>query len=125
MGFIDAGIDIDPYGIQMLLDYMKLHDADIIAGSKLHPESKVNYPTARKILSWDYRTLTHLLFGFNVKDTQVGLKLFKGEVVRNVFPRLLVKKFAFDVETLAVAYSLRYTRIYEAPIKLDFSDATK
>ena len=31
-----------------------------------------------------------------------------------------MKQFAFDVETLAVAYKLGYTRIYEAPIKLNF-----
>jgi len=122
VGFIDAGMDINPSAFFILLDFMKLHNADIIVGSKLHPDSVVRYPVKRRILSWGYRVFTHLLFGFNVKDTQVGLKLFKREVVRSVFPRLLIKQFAFDVETLAVAYSLGYTRIYEAPIKLTFKD---
>lgn len=122
IGFIDAGMDIDPSGVSMLLNYMKLYDADIVVGSKLHPDSIVSYPMRRKILSWGYRTFTHLLFGFNIKDTQVGLKLFKRKVVRNVFPKLLVKQFAFDVETLAVAYSHGYTKIYEAPVKLTFRD---
>lgn len=122
IGFIDAGMDIDPSSFSILLDFMKLHNADIVVGSKLHPDSVVSYPLKRRILSWGYRTLTHLLFGFNVRDTQVGLKLFKKEVVESVFPRLLVKQFAFDVEILAVAYSLGYTRIYEAPIRLMFKD---
>jgi glycosyltransferase involved in cell wall biosynthesis len=73
-----------------------------------------------KILSWGYRTFTHLLFGFSVRDTQVGLKIFKRQVAKDVFPRLLVKRFAFDVEALAVSYALGYKKIYEAPIKLKF-----
>lgn len=121
IGFIDAGMDIDPAGILMLLNHMEWYNADIIMGSKLHPVSYVNYPFYRKILSWGYRTFTHLMFGFNVRDTQVGLKFFKKKVVKDVFPRLLVKRFAFDVEILAVAYYLGYRRIFEAPIKLDFN----
>jgi len=124
IGFIDAGMDIDPTGISMLLDFMKLHDADIVVGSKLHPDSIVRYPLKRKILSWGYRTFTHLLFGFNIKDTQVGLKLFKREVVKYVFPKLLVKQFAFDVEILAVSYTYGYIKIYEAPIRLTFKNST-
>lgn len=124
IGFIDAGMDIDPAAISMLLDFMKLHDADIVVGSKLHPDSIVRYPLKRKILSWGYRTFTHLLFGFNIRDTQVGLKLFKREVIRHVFPKILVKQFAFDVEVLAVSYAYGYTKIYEAPIKITFKDTS-
>lgn len=124
IGFIDAGMDLDPSEISIMLDIMDWNKADIVIGSKLHPESKVKYPPARKILSWGYRTLTHLLFGFNVRDTQVGLKFFKKKVAKDVFSKIIVKKFAFDIEVLAVAYKLGYTKIYEAPIKLDFRGAS-
>lgn len=120
IGFMDAGMDIDPGGLAMLLNHMVWYNADIIVGSKLHPVSQVNYPLWRKILSWGYRVMIYLMFGLKVRDTQVGLKLFKKKVVKDVFPRLLVKKFAFDIEVLAVAYSLGYKRIYDGPIKLDF-----
>ena len=121
IGFVDAGMDIDPTGVSMLLNHMIWYDSDIIVGSKLHPVSQVNYPIFRKILSWGYRTFTHLLFGFKVRDTQVGIKFFRRKVVKDVFPKLLVKQFAFDVEILAVAYSLGYKRIYEAPVKIRFN----
>lgn len=120
IGFIDAGMDLDPTEISIMLDIMDWNNADIVVGSKLHPDSKVNYPFTRKILSWGYRTITHALFGFKVKDTQVGLKIFKREVAKDVFSRILVKRFAFDIEVLAVAYKFGYTKIYEAPIKLNF-----
>lgn len=124
VGFIDAGMDIDPIAISMLLNHMHWYSADVIVGSKLHPVSQVNYPFGRRILSWGYRTFTHLLFGFTVKDTQAGIKLFKRKVVSDVFPRLLVKKFAFDIEILALSYALGYKRIYEAPIKLRFKGSS-
>jgi glycosyltransferase involved in cell wall biosynthesis len=121
IGFIDAGMDIHPAGFEMLLSHMEWYNADVIVGSKLHPVSKVTYPVTRTILSWGYRRLTQLLFGFNVKDTQVGLKFFKKKVIKKVLPRLLVKKFAFDIELLAVSYALGYKRIYEAPIEIKFN----
>jgi len=124
IGFIDAGMDLDPSEISIMLDIMDWNNADIVVGSKLHPESKVSYPFVRKILSWGYRTLTHVLFGFKVRDTQVGLKLFKKKVAKQVFSKIIVKKFAFDIEVLAVAYKLGYTKIYEAPIKLNFKSAS-
>lgn len=124
IGFIDAGFDIDLNGISMLLNHFIWYNADIIVGSKLHPVSKVNYPFYRKILSWGYRTFTRILFDFKVRDTQAGIKLFRKKVVKDVFPRLLVKSFAFDVEILALSSALGYKRIYEAPIKLNFRGAS-
>lgn len=122
IGFIDSGMDIEATGISILLNSMLWKDADIMIGSKLHPESKrINYPIFRKILSWGYRVLTHLMFGFKVRDTQVGLKFFRREVVEKVFPKLIIKTFAFDVEILAVANALGYKKIYEGPVKLNFN----
>jgi len=122
IGFIDAGIDINPNGISMLLEHFEWYKADIIIGSKRHPVSKVTYPWQRRVLSFGYQLLVRLLFGLNVRDTQVGMKFFKREVVRKTLPRLLIKAFAFDIEMLAVANYLGFKRIYEAPveIKLDF-----
>lgn len=124
IGFIDAGMDIHPAGFKMLLNHMEWYNADVIVGSKLHPVSKVSYPMARTILSWGYRLLTQTLFGFKIKDTQVGLKFFKRKVIKKVLPRLLVKQFAFDIELLAVSYALGYKRIFEAPIEIKFNVST-
>lgn len=120
VGFLDAGMDLKPNGIAILLEHFEWYNADIIVGSKLHPVSKVKYPYQRRILSWGYRFLTRLLFGLSVRDTQVGMKFFKRSVLKDILPRLLVKTYAFDIEMLAVAYSLGYRRIYEAPVELDF-----
>lgn len=122
IGFMDAGMDLNPGGLLMLLEHFEWYRADIIVGSKRHPASKVDYPWQRRILSMGYQALALLLFGLRVRDTQVGMKFFKREVLEKVLPRMLVKAFAFDIEMLAVANYLGYKRIYEAPvdIKLHF-----
>ena len=121
IGFIDAGMDISPASISMLINHMIWYDADVIVGSKLHPVSQVEYPLARKILSWGWRSFTHLLFGFKVRDTQVGIKIFKKNVLAKILPKLVGKKFTGDLEMLVVADTLGFKRIFEAPIKLDYA----
>lgn len=122
VGFMDAGMDLNTNAIPLLLDLMKFHDADIVIGSKLHPESKVKYPLPRIILSWGYRTLIEILFGLTVRDTQVGLKFFTKKAAKDVFKRIIVKRFAFDIEALAIAQSRGYTKIFEGPVEIDFTN---
>lgn len=116
VGFIDSGMDLNPNGLAMLLEHFEWYGADIIVGSKRHPVSKIEYPWQRKILSFGYQVLVYILFGLKVRDTQVGMKFFRREVLEKVLPRLLVKEFAFDIEILAVSYYLGFKRIFEAPI---------
>ncbi len=121
VAFIDSGMEIDPNGISMLLEHMEWYNADIIVGSKRHPASQVKYPLFRKIVSRVYQLFVWVFSGLNVTDTQVGLKLYRKKVLKAVLPRLLVKRYAFDLEMLAVAHRLGFTRIYEAPVKLRFA----
>ncbi len=119
--FIDSGLEIDPNGISMLLEHMEWYDADIIVGSKRHLASQVNYPLIRKLLSDGYFLLVKMLFGIKIRDTQAGIKIFRKTVLEKVLPRLVEKRFAGDLEILVVANSLGFNKIYEAPIKLDYS----
>ncbi|MEA3355025.1 MAG: glycosyltransferase [Patescibacteria group bacterium] len=120
IAFLDAGMEIDPNGISMLLEHMEWYDADIMVGSKRHLASKVTYPLDRRILSYAYYLLVRLLFGVKIKDTQSGIKIFKRKVLEKILPKLVVKKYAFDIEILSVAHRLGFKKIYEAPIKLSY-----
>lgn len=122
IAFIDSGMDIDPNGISLLLEHMQWYNADIIVGSKRHPASKLYYPFIRRVYSWGYSRLVKILFGLKITDTQSGLKVFKREVLEKVLPRLLVKRFAMDVEILAVSRYLGFKKIYESPIFINWSE---
>ena len=119
IAFIDAGNDLNAKGLSLALEHMKWYDADIIVGSKRHKASKVNYPWQRKIMSFVVQKATRLFFGLNVSDTQTGLKVFKREVLVKVLPRMIVKRWAFDLEMLSIANRLGFKRIYESPVEIN------
>ncbi len=124
ISFLDAGMDISPKGVMMLMSHMDWYNADIIVGSKRHPVSRVNYPILRHIFSIGYHLGVKILFGLPLTDTQSGLKIFKRSVIEKILPRLLVKRYAMDIEMLAVAKYLGFNRIYEAPIEVKFDGRT-
>ena len=120
VAFMDADGDIDPASLDSLLAITKLFEPDIVLGSKRHPLSDVRYPPLRRLLSWTYHKITRVLFRVNVRDTQTGLKLIRRDVLAAVLPRMLEKRFAFDLEMLVVARRLGYTAVFEAPIRIDY-----
>ena len=88
LGFIDADGDISPEFLAPFVTIMRTEEPDIIIGSKRHPGSVVHYPPLRRLYSWGYQHLIHLLFRLKVKDTQVGIKLVDRHVIADVLPLL-------------------------------------
>ena len=120
VAFCDADGDIEADAIEPFLALMKLYEPDIVLGSKRHPLSEVHYPPLRRLLSWCYHKLTRLLFRVSVRDTQTGFKLIRRDVLAAVLPRMLEKRYAFDLEFLVVARSLGYKRVLEAPVRIHY-----
>jgi glycosyltransferase involved in cell wall biosynthesis len=120
VAIVDADLDIHPSAVPSYLRTAMREGLDFAVGSKRHPESIVHYPRSRRIASWMYQQLNRSFFRLDVRDTQVGLKVFRGEVADEVVPLLLVKQFAFDLELLAVGRALGYERMKEMPIRLDY-----
>jgi glycosyltransferase involved in cell wall biosynthesis len=120
VALVDADLDLDPASIPGYLDLARREQLDFAIGSKRHPDSIVRYPLSRRIASWCYQQLNRALFRLDVRDTQVGLKVFSRRVVDEVVPLLLVKRFAFDLELLAVAAALGYGRVRELPVSLEY-----
>jgi len=120
VAFLDADMDLHPEQLADFFTIMEARDADVVIGSKFHPDSKVDYPPLRRVYSFFYYMLVRSLFGLPVRDTQTGIKLFKRPVLERVLPRVLVKRFAFDLELLANVHHFGY-RIVEAPVTVNFT----
>lgn len=116
--FLDGDLDLPPDQVPGFFNVMEEKRADVVIGSKLHPDSVVqSYPWHRKLASAVYYSIVKTLVGLPVRDTQTGIKLFRRKVLDYVFPRMLVKKFAFDIELLAIAGEKGF-RIADSPVVL-------
>jgi glycosyltransferase involved in cell wall biosynthesis len=113
--FMDADLDVHPRQLAILHRALVEDGADVVIGSKLHPGSQIAYPPRRRLLSLGYYVLVRALFRLPVHDTQTGLKLYRRAVLEQIVPRLLVKRFAHDLEALVNAHRLGF-RIVEVPV---------
>ena len=119
IAFLDADLDLSPMHLQAFLEELLNEDADIVIGSKLHKDSQLIYPLKRKIMSYGYYLLLHILFHLDLKDTQTGVKLFRAAVIKPIAESLSTSGYAFDIEILARANQMG-CRILEMPIHLEY-----
>jgi dolichol-phosphate mannosyltransferase len=120
IAWLDSDLDIGPEVIVWAAHRFQHAQIDAVIGSKRHPDSEVDYPRIRRLYSWGFQMLVRLLFRVNVRDTQVGAKVFRRELLDTVAPLLLVKRYAFDLEVLAVGAEFGFDRIEEAPVELRY-----
>jgi dolichol-phosphate mannosyltransferase len=113
--FLDGDLDISPTEIK---NYIKeLEGCDLVIASKAHQLSVVTAPILRRMLSKLFNIFVRLAVGIKIKDTQSGLKIGNGNALRRIFNVMLVKRYAFDVEMLAIASRLNL-KIKESPIRI-------
>jgi dolichol-phosphate mannosyltransferase len=120
--FLDGDGEIST---EVLSKYLqRMNSADIVIGSKYHPQSVISVPASRKFFSKCFHIFVKVALGIKVSDTQVGLKVGKGDAFRKIFQRIIVKRYAFDAEMIAVA-DLLQLRIVELPVKIDLDKSFK
>ena len=120
--FLDGDGEISTDVLSKYLEHMAT--ADIVIASKYHPLSVVNVPTSRRFLSKCFHLFVKLMLGIKVSDTQVGLKAGKGDRFRKIFQRVMVKRYAFDAEMLAVA-GIMGLKVDELPVNIDLDKSFK
>ncbi len=111
-----------------LNDWHKLRQAlangaDIACGSRAVRGSRIGKPPPlhRRVLSRVFNLLVRLAGVHHFKDTQCGFKLFRAGAANEIFNLLRTRRFAFDVEMIALARDLGY-RVDEVPVRWDYSD---
>lgn len=117
--FLDADLGIP---IKELGGFLKELDKgfDLVIASRFVPGLKILKPVVwhRRIMEKIFRLLRIMIINiWNIKDTQCGFKVFRREAAMKIFPRLTVKRFAFDAELIYVANKYKL-KIKELPISL-------
>jgi dolichyl-phosphate beta-glucosyltransferase len=91
--------------------------ADVAIGSRAFPVAgvRVEAKLYRHLIGRAFHRLVERLADTGVKDTQCGFKLFRASVAQDLFSRVRMNGYSFDVEVLVVARRLGY-RIAEVPV---------
>jgi len=113
--FIDADLDLPPEQILFFIAIQRVKNADAVIGSKMHPDSTVNYPFKRRVYSLGYFYLVKFLFGLPVRDTQTGLKLVRRELLLKALEKTESRGFTLDLELLVRLVQLGAVMV-EAPV---------
>jgi dolichyl-phosphate beta-glucosyltransferase len=100
--------------------------ADVAIGSRAleHQGVKVKARLYRRVIGRIFHGLVEILTVPGVKDTQCGFKLFRGPVAHDLFSRMRVRGFSFDVELLMMAQRRGY-RIAEVPVNWTHQPGSK
>ena len=97
--------------------YPHLIDNKVVIGSRYLSESNVvvRQPWHRAIIGRIGNMLIQFLLLEGVKDTQCGFKAFQHDAAREIFSRMRMNGFGFDIEILAIARLLNFS-IKEVPV---------
>jgi len=118
--FLDADLDLPPEQILFFVAIQRVKKADAVIGSKMHPDSTVDYPLIRRVYSIGYFWLVKLLFGLPVRDTQTGLKLVRRDLLLTALEKTESRGFTLDLELLVRLVQLGAVMV-EAPVVVQHS----
>jgi len=113
--FTDADVPYDVRVIGYMVRLVREQGFDVVLGDRTLPESlgRVETRPLRRLGSALFRTYVRLLVTSGIYDTQCGVKAFRGDVARLLFPLLREPGFTGDVEliNLALRYNLAVRRV--------------
>ena len=97
--------------------YPLLKYNEIVIGSRYLSESNivVGQPWYRVLIGRLGNKLIQVLLLEGVKDTQCGFKAFQHEAAREIFSRMRINGFGFDIEILSIARLLNFS-VKETPV---------
>lgn len=106
--------DVDFYG--RAIDLLSTGRADMVVGSKRHPDAKDRRPFLRRFATGVINLLLRVFLGFKGTDTH-GLKAFNHEAILPVLERCVVEKDLFASE-LVIRAERAGVNVVEVPLDI-------
>lgn len=117
--FTDADLAYPASMIPLLL--AELEDGwDVVVGSRRHEETTTLVRARRlrelggRVINW----LTHLVLLGHFRDTQCGIKGFRGDIGKVIFERTTIDGFGFDVEIFLIVEQDKLS-LAEVPVSVE------
>jgi glycosyltransferase involved in cell wall biosynthesis len=114
--YADADLSIPLSNLETFTPYME-QNYDLIFGSKKKPgaTAQIERDPIRKIVGYGHSLVASSVLGVFAWDFQGGFKIFSKKLIKEVFPRMSVDRWGFDMEVIFLAKKLGYKTI-ELPI---------
>lgn len=114
--FTDADLSTDIAMYERFLPYFD-QGFEVVIGSRALKESwiKRRQPRVRELLGKTFNLAVRWLVIRGYKDTQCGFKMFSRKAADHIFPLLVTRGFAFDVEILWLCRQLDFM-VKEVPV---------
>lgn len=124
--FTDADLSAPIAELDKLMRAVDEHRADVAIGSRALDRSLIGVHQSwyREQAGRVFNLMVRLLVGLPFWDTQCGFKLFSARAAREVFRRVRLEGFGFDVEALFIARRLGF-RVVEVPVRWNHVEGTK
>jgi glycosyltransferase involved in cell wall biosynthesis len=115
--FTDADL---PYKLDAIDGFLRAleNGCDLAVGSRVLPGSEVRgVPRLRYAAGQIFSWMVQAVLFQGLPDTQCGFKSFKAQAAREIFRRLTIGGFGFDVEMLFIARKRKYS-IQPVPVQM-------
>jgi len=107
--FVDADLPYELYAIDDFLKALR-NGCDLAIGSRVLPGSQVRgVPAARYFAGQVFSWMVQGVLSTGIPDTQCGFKSLSSFAAKEIFRRLNIGGFGFDVEMLFIARKLRFS----------------
>lgn len=101
-------------------------EIDVVIGSREHPDSTIEIKQfwLRELAGYSFTVLTNAVLQVGVSDFTCGFKMFRREAARKIFSKQLIRRWAFDAETLFLAKKFGF-EVKEMPVIWKHSEGSK
>lgn len=102
IGFWDADLATPLTEIPIFIDTMQKGEYDIVTGMRIaRLGANIERKNTRHLLGRCFATTASLLLDIPVYDTQCGSKMYRRNIIQQLFDQPFISKWLFDVEILA------------------------
>lgn len=113
----DADLEYNPEDYPLLLEPFIKHNADVVYGSRF-----ISNRPHRVLFFWHYQvnrfltSFSNMLTNLNFTDMETGYKVFRGDLIRSIAPKLVSKRFGIEPELTARISKNKRLKIFEVGI---------
>jgi len=115
VSYMDVDLSTDLAAFVPLVEPLVDGRADVAIGSRLARGSRTTRGLKRELISRAYMLILRLALGAKFSDAQCGFKAMRGDLAREIVPRIEDQTWFFDTELLVLAQRARL-RLHEVPV---------